>query len=150
MLLVGVMFTYFLTVDQYQHPKPEEDCSQPYDYPMCERATTPDAQDDPSLLALYGGMVFVAIVGVILYVVSYAASVTKQKDITAFNSKQPSKEPLPELKAAPQSSGESAAEAQQAYPVGKTPTTIPNNTILPSDIAPPSAQPKTGVKEVPK
>lgn len=135
MLLAGTLFVYSWKSEQYAHPMPEKDCSQPYEYPMCRRAVQPAPQPEPTAQQERKGLIITGLLGIVLIALSHAASVTKQEhlNITGQRPVAPSKP---------------AAEPQRAWAGGQTPASIPNNAIKPEEIkpvAPPKQQPAQGV-----
>lgn len=111
LVLAGTVFAYVLTQDQYRHVPPERDCSQPYAYPMCERAHEPLPASEPPLQARYLGMLFVAVLAVILTVLSFESAVMSQRDLNV-----------------------TARTARTADVRTGTPAAIPRNTVRPEEV----------------
>lgn len=123
-LIVVLAFVALAAREQYVHPQPEEECSSPYDYPLCRRAEAPDPLATPSAVSLYLGTVLMAVLAAVLVWAGWHASVTSQAEIIT---------PLA-------SNAPKAAAQPAAQPAGAQPAVQPavQPTVQPAS-APPAA-----------
>jgi hypothetical protein len=80
-MAILLLIVLALSLGAYTHPMPEQDCSKPYDYPICWRAGMPELYTPPSTPMVFLSMVIVAIVAIILGYVGYHATVIEQATI---------------------------------------------------------------------
>ncbi|MDD9953352.1 MAG: hypothetical protein OXR66_03385 [Candidatus Woesearchaeota archaeon] len=128
--VAAVGFTYFMTIDQYTHEPIPEDCTKPYEYPMCERAVQPDPLPPPSSSAFLLGTAFMVFASILFVCFAFMASVTEQKNLVVGDV--------------------TAGRDLPKHDLGKpghshTPQTIARNDV-PKDAVEPLVTPKKGVK----
>jgi hypothetical protein len=82
-MVVILIAVFAFTYTRYLHPMPEEDCSAPYDYAVCERAYEPGVKPQASLPIIFLSAVGVAVLAILLTFFSYHASVIEQQEIAA-------------------------------------------------------------------
>jgi len=76
-LLVVLSFA----VQYYYHPMPAQDCSKPYDYPICSRASLPAMHAQPSSIMVFLSVVLFIVIAVIAIYAGYHATVIEQATI---------------------------------------------------------------------
>jgi hypothetical protein len=79
--VIVLLVTLAIYFPRYQHPMPEKDCSQPYDYPMCRRAVDPLPNPPASTLAVIMSVAIMLVLAVVLVIAAYRASVVEQTAI---------------------------------------------------------------------
>ncbi len=163
LLLAGsVVAAAALLGGAYAHPAPGKDCSHAYDYPMCMRASAPQAAAPPSPAGKYLGGVAAAALMVLAAFAALHATVRSQADIVAPNSAGAGMGPA--APAAPAQDTRSAT-APPAAPLSdaarggaqwgaRTPDAIPANAVPPQlvvkrsppqPVEPPAARPTRGI-----
>lgn len=78
-LAAALSLTYLAVEDRYAHSAPELDCSGPYDYAMCERASSPAPARSPSPAASYLGLLAAGLAALILAWWSYHSCALPRK-----------------------------------------------------------------------
>ena len=125
-LSAAILFVFFLMKPLYEHPMPEKDCSQAYDYPMCERAVEPTPRSEPSSRNVFLSILGTAVFALLIFIFSYKASVTKQENIvSAMAGRQPPAQ-KPVQQAPPQPVSQPAPQqAQVQQPIAQQPVQQP-------------------------
>ena len=77
-IAVVLLFVFSVFSEYYTHPMPEADCSQPYDYPICERKYEPAVPAPPNLLGYTGGILLALLIAGVFTWTSWNASILRK------------------------------------------------------------------------